>query len=168
MFLHQNLEQLLSDSYVVTTCQQRTEPSALRGYLIDTSASWLYWTPVMAAVEFGTGLSSKQVFYSRAIGLLTSVVLARPLGKFREYWSEQCKTDSDSSWIRKYVTDTAGWCLQVPLYSLQLYISGVTSLENVIKSLAGGLGTTAVLGRPYGYFLDFWRKKFGAKPVLSK
>lgn len=166
MLTHQNLEDLLYQNGTsnITT---KTEPSAVRNYFIDTSASWLFWTPIMTVVEMSSEMDNKQVLYSRTIGLALSTVLARPLGKFREYWSEYLITDSKSSWTRKYVTETTGvWCSQIPLYSLQLFISGA-SLEQGVKSLAKGLATTAVLGRAYGRFLDFWRKRWGGKPVLN-
>ena len=155
------------DEIINSTQNPFRSPSAIRGYLVDTSASWLYWTPIGVISELVAGLETPEILKSRATSLLINMAVARPFGFFRQYWSNLWDTTVESSLVRKLVVDTTAlWCFQIPSYSLQLYLSGA-SLKEGTAALAIGVASSAILGRPYGFFQDKWRKSWGVKPVLS-
>ncbi len=98
---------------------------------------------------------------------ITGLFISRLYGKFREYWAKRCKTDADSSRLRKFVTDTFGGLIfYTPIYSAMMGLSGA-SPEEIALALPAGLTIGTMMSRPYGLFLDKWRKKFGIKPVLD-
>ena len=150
----------------VNSFEYRKQNSKLRNYLVNTTASWLYWTPIMTATECISGLELDEVINSRLTSLVIGAVVAHPHGLFRKYWSDALNITPQSRQFSKYIADTtATWCFQIPLYSLQLYCSG-TSFKEGLTAFGIGLAASAILGRPYGIFQDSWRKLWGTKPVF--
>ena len=156
-----NLEKLVFKYDKIRDC--------IRDYSIDTSARIVCYIPPLAAWEkFVAGMDNKEVLNSRGLAILVNMLIARPYGKFREYWTKICKTDENSSFIRKFVTDTSGSvAFGLPTYFGVLYYSGA-SLEEILTALPFGVVLTATTGRIYGRFLDWYSKKLGGKPVLNK
>jgi hypothetical protein len=71
--------------------------------------------------------------------------------------------------VHRFVVDTivyfSFW--SVSSYIINVVIVGVTLQQYVAISMVGTVNTI-ILARPYGWFLDWWRKKLGPKsPVLS-
>lgn len=141
----------------------------LKNYVVDTTSSWVYWTPLMAMDElFISGMDGEEVLKSRLVAIGMGLIVARPQAIFRQYWADLWKADGDSSKLKKFIVDTtAQMAWQAPLYSTILYFSGV-SWDEGTTALATGLVIGTVFGRFYGYFQDKWRKLWGTKPTLDK
>src|SRR3989338_2297738 len=110
-----------------------------KSYWVDTTASWIYWTPVMSVSETVSGLELEEVAKSRAIGLGVSAVLGRPYGKFRQYWADLWHADAESSRSKKFIVDTTALTVfQIPVYGTMLYFAGA-SLKEGAAAFAIGL-----------------------------
>lgn len=138
-------------------------------YFIDTSAAWVFYAPIMGCTEyFVVGMGSGEVVKSRVFSACVQAVSMRPYGMFREWWAHYWAADLKSSRVRKLSVEVSAMLMQqVPLYSLTLYCSGA-SWQEIGTALPVGICIGAVSARPYGYFLDNWRKLWGAKPVLDE
>ncbi len=142
--------------------------SGFRSYAADTTISWLYWTPVMAAIESLSGLETDEILKSRLASICLGAFIARPQGMFRQYWANLWNADAGSSRVKKLAVDTSAQiCFQVPLYSIILYFSGA-SLKEGIAALSTGVAIGALSARPFGYIQDKWRKLWGTKPTLDR
>ncbi len=139
-----------------------------KGYLTDTSAALIFYNPPFAASEYFVGGLEPEEILSTRIGMsIAALFISRPYGRFREYWTKRCKTNPDSSRLRKFVTDVSGNLIfYTPIYSTIMWANGV-SPEEIALALPAGITTATIMGRPYGWFLDKWRKKFGVKPTLD-
>ncbi len=137
-------------------------------YLVDTTAGWLFYTPLMVISEYGiAGMSGEEVLQSRLYAAAVHAVIMRPYGKYREWWATTWKADAHSTPLKKAVVDTTASILfQLPLYSGILYASGA-SWKEIAVALPAGLAIGTISGRPFGYALDKWRKMWGAKPTLE-
>lgn len=178
-----NLEDSINGHYNLSTNESNPEPledktlnaqhrsswiTSAKNYCIDTTAGWMFYTPLMAASEYLiAGMEGEKVLRSRIYAAGVHALVMRPFGKFREWWAKKWKTDETSSWKRKLFVDTsANVMFQVPVYSAILYHSGAT-IKEIAYALPVGLLIGTLSGRPYGYFLDKCRKVFGAKATLS-
>ena len=140
----------------------------LRDYSIDTSARIMFYIPPLAAWEkFVANMENKEVIKSRSLAVIVNLIIARPYGKFREYWAATCNTNDESSKTRKFLTETIGSIIfGLPTYAGVLYCSGA-SKEEIITALPFGVMLTAVTGRIFGRFLDYYRKRLGGNPILD-
>lgn len=143
--------------------------SVAKNYIVDTTAGISFYTPIMAASEyFIGGMSSDEVLKSRLSAAVYHSVMRRPLGKFRQWYADMWHADAKSSFMKKFLIDTSVTViLQIPVYSAILYSSGA-SMEEITKALPAGIAIGASTGRPFGYFLDKWRKVWGTKPTLDE
>ncbi len=146
-----------------------TKPvSPFANYLVDTTAAWLYWTPVMTLTETLSGMESKEILKSRLMSIALHTFVGRPYGLFRQYWANLWNADASSSRLKKIMVDTSAQiCFQVPTYSTILYFSGA-SLKEGVAALVTGLTVGTLSGRPFGYVQDKWRKLWGARPTLDE
>ena len=144
------------------------KPSTFKNYLVDTSAAIMVYTPLMASVEYFSGMDSDEILKSRLFAAAANTIITRPYTIFREWWAKQWKADAKSSKTKKFLVDTSAMVMvQTPLYSGILYSSGA-SLEDIAVALPSGLIVGALSGRPFGYVLDKWRKLWGTKPTLDE
>lgn len=143
--------------------------SALRNYVVDTTAALGFYTPLMASAEyFVAGMEPEKVLKSRLMAAAYHAIMMRPYGKFRQWWADYWHADHTSHPLKKFAVDTSATILfQVPAYSTILYLAGA-SLKEVLVALPVGLTIGALSGRPFGYVLDKWRKLCGTKPTLDK
>ncbi len=141
--------------------------SAIKNYIIDTSAALSFWTPIMTSIEyFGAGMDSEEVLKSRLAATTVHMTIARPYGKLRQWVADKMGANTESSQSKKFAIDTLAMIsTQAPLYAGILYFSGA-SLQEVVVALPTGLAVGAVSGRPYGYCLDKWRKLWGTKTTF--
>jgi hypothetical protein len=142
--------------------------NSAKEYLVDTSASVTFYTPIMASMEYlVAGMELPEVLTSRIAAASLHLVTSRPFGKFREWYAGKWNADVNSSSTKKFLVDTSALLLyQILLYSSILACSGA-SLEEAVVALPTGLMIGASTGRGYGKFLDRWRKKCGTKPTLE-
>lgn len=157
-----NLEHIISSYY-----QKYKEPvhTFFKKYLIDVTASWTFYIPVMAEAEyFIIGLEPLQVFYSRTFATAIGAITMRPYGVFREWWKKKWQITKESSPFKKFVVDTSAMLIfQIPTYSTILYSVGESP-----KEIAVALPPAALIGifsgRPYGTFRDAW-SDFWTMPI---
>lgn len=138
-------------------------------YLVDVSAAWIFYAPTFATTEyFIAGMSGDKVAKSRLMAAGVQAIIMRPYALFREWWAKYWNAGPKSSQLKKFLVDsTATSIFQIPLYSSMLYLNNC-SFEEGIKALSVGIAMGAASGRPYGFWLDKWRKLCGKKPTLSK
>jgi len=142
--------------------------SPLRSYIVDTTSSWLYWTPLMTVTETISGMEPEQIVKSRLMSIFLHAVLGRPYGMFRQYYANLWNADANSSRKKKYVVDTTAQVIfQVPIYSAMLYFSGASFKEG-ITALATGVAAGVITARGFGYVQDKWRKLWNTKPTLDE
>ena len=143
--------------------------NSITNYIVDTTAAWTFYTPTFATMEYLiAGMESEEILKSRLMAAGVQALVMRPYGKFREYWAKKWNANAESSRLKKFLVDTSALSIfQAPLYSAILYFSDV-SLEEGLRALPVGILIGAASGRPYGYWLDKWRKIWGKKPTLSK
>ena len=142
--------------------------ASLKGYLVDTSARILFYVPAIGVWEkLAAGMENTEVLKSRAGAVLMNLVAGRAHGIIREWLGRMTRTREDSSPARKLVLDTAAaTVVGVTSYSTVLACAGV-SLDEAMIALPFGLLFTSCTGRPYGRFLDWYRRAWGTTPVLD-
>ena len=149
---------------------KKYEPiGSTKAFLIDTSARILFYVPVIGVWEkYVAGMENEEVLKSRLSAVALNFVIGRVHGKIREFFSYITKTDENSSKLRKVVVDTAaGFIVGVSSYAAVLYASGA-SLDEALVAIPFAVGLTTVTGRPFGKFLDVYRKFWGTTPVYEK
>ncbi|MCJ7634476.1 L-alanine exporter AlaE [Candidatus Bathyarchaeota archaeon] len=69
--------------------------------------------------------------------------------------------------IHRFIVDTSGYFSfwSVSSYIINVLIVKIT-LEQYLAISIIGTANTIILARPYGWFLDWWRKKLGPKSVF--
>ena len=62
---------------------------AIKEYFVTTSASIGFYTPLMASMEYATGMEPDKVMFSRMEGAVSALILSYPYSRFRK-WYEWC------------------------------------------------------------------------------
>jgi len=138
-------------------------------YLVDTASALIYSNAVFTPIELlTTGGNLDEVSETRLKMGLVALVISRPYGAFRNFWSQKVwKVDKESSKIKKYVSDvTANLFYYGGIYTI-ISLSTRRDLKEIGVALACASITTAVTGRPYGVFMDYCRKKVGIQPAIK-
>ncbi|MBI2498684.1 L-alanine exporter AlaE [Candidatus Woesearchaeota archaeon] len=142
----------------------------IKSWLVDSVAINLFYTPTLAFNELViAGMGSYETLKARSISIPLGFLLGRPFGRFREFYAKHIfKADENSSKTRKFLVDTtASLVFNAPVYASILTVSGA-SLREIAIGLPSYAILNTVLARPYGWFLDQFRKPFGIKPTLDK
>ena len=128
----------------------------LRSFFADTLALVVFFTITGALNErFVAGMSWSEVATSRGIGAPLMVLTARPYGVWRDWFMKRFP----SKWPT--LSDGAALLLfQVPIYAGILWASGAES-GGILIGAASYAVLMLLLGRPYGIWLEFVRKRFG-------
>lgn len=131
----------------------------LRSFAADTLALVVFFTIVSGLNErFIAAMSWSEVALSRSIGAPLMVLTARPYGYWRDWF---LKITSPASPTATIVMDSiALLAFQVPIYVLIIFASGARGM-GIVTGALGFAGLMLVLGRPYGLWLEFVRKRFG-------
>ncbi len=164
-----NLEKIINEDNLSEKITSSKALKTAKKYIVDTTAGWAFYTPLIGMSEYLiAGMENEAILKSRLSAMAVHAVIMRPYAKFREYWAKKWNVDNESSKLKKFLVDTSAMILvQTPVYTSILYNAGA-SPEEMLKALPAGLAIGALSGRPYGYFLDKWRKIYGEKPVLTK
>src|SRR3989344_2231063 len=85
---------------------EKKSSSNFKKYAVDTTSSWLYWTPIMSTTEYFSGMEADEITTSRLLGIGLGLFVARPYGLFRQYWADQWNADATSSDKKKLLSDT--------------------------------------------------------------
>ena len=105
------------------------------------------------------GLTIKQSALVRLTAIPVMLFAGRPYGIYRDWLIRRLPESSQNELNVSAVDILANTSFQVTLYVILLTVNGA-SIEQVLKAAATAAVVNFVIGRPYGYFLDFWRKLF--------
>lgn len=113
-----------------------------------------------------SGMTMFQSLQSRSMAIPLNMLVARPYGVFRD-WMFSGLGVHKSRWLSKTAVDMLALTVfMVPQYVTVLLIVGAETAQIVSASISLVL-MTMIIGRPYGFYLDFCRKWFGfVKPSL--
>ena|SRR3989344_9284720 len=142
----------------------------IKNWLVDSTAINVFYTPTLAFNELViAGMGSYETLKARLISIPLGFLLGRPFGWCRQIYAKHIfKADENSSKTRKFLVDTtASLVFNAPVYASILTVSGA-SLNEIAIGLPSYAILNTVLARPYGWFLDQFRKPFGIKPTLDK
>jgi len=136
------------------------EGCSLRRFLADTTAMIIFSTCVGMFIEIiVAGLTIEQSALVRLTAIPVILFAGRPYGIYRD-WLLRCLPETSRTELSVSAVDTlANTSFQVSLYVILLAMNGA-STEQVLKASTTAAVVNFVIGRPYGYFLDFWRKLF--------
>jgi len=142
--------------------------SSFKAYWVDTTARILWYVPILGLWEkFVVGMDNSEVFISRTAAIAWNLGIGRLHGKIREWLSTLTGITAQSPRYKKFFLDTlTGLIVTSVSYTASLALSGASFEEAKIAlpfALAFGIAT----GRPYGRYLDWYRKKWHTKPVLN-
>jgi len=143
--------------------------NATTNYLVDVSAAMMFYQPLMFTMEKVVArLEDEEILKTRLTSMAVNALTMRPYGLFREVWAKFWNADGKSHPIKKMLVDASlASTYTLTVYSTILYFSGV-SLEEGLTAVSSAVAISAATGRPFGWWLDKWRKTWGKEPTLSK
>ncbi|WP_102957601.1 L-alanine exporter AlaE [Mangrovicella endophytica] len=131
----------------------------VRSFLADTIALILFFTVTSGLNErFVAGMAWNEVLVSRSLGALLMVLTARPYGLWRSWFLE--RLHPSTGWGTLLSDGLALLLFQVPIY-LAIILAGGADLSAALRGAASFAVLMLVLGRPYGLWLQFVRRRFG-------
>ncbi len=144
---------------------QSAKQSKWRSFIADTLALITFFTVTGVVNErFVAGMAWDQIVDARLLGAILMVPSGRPYGLWRD-WFIRHATQSRTSQI---LWDTSALVsFQVPIYAAILAVSGA-DLDEVLRGSLGVIVIMLVLGRPYGAYLGFIRRRFGCCSASQK
>jgi hypothetical protein len=130
-----------------------------RDFIADTLALVVFFTITSGLNErFVAGMDWSEVAVSRGIGAPLMVLTARPYSLWRSF--VMAKVDPSSRWGSILADTVALMAFQVPIYLAIIAAGGARGMAIVTGTL-GFAALMLVLGRPYGLWLEFVRRRFG-------
>ena len=91
-----------------TQVRENTFLNSAKEYLVDTSASVTFYTPLMASMEYLVAdMEPNEVLASRVAAAGLHLVTSRLYGKFREWYADKWDANSESSRLKKFGVDTS-------------------------------------------------------------
>ncbi len=138
----------------------------VRSFLADTLALVLFFTVTSGLNErFVVGMAWREIFVSRGIGAVLMVLTARPYGLWRTWFLAKARPSTRS---RTLLADGLALLLfQVPIY-FGIVLAGGADLPSALRGSLSFAVLMLVLGRPYGLWLDFVRRRFGLEEPGQK
>ena len=133
----------------------------MKRFLVDTSAMVIFSTLLGAFVEMVVaGLEPTQSISIRLAAIPVMLVAGRPYGLYRDKLFEWFG-GKHATQVRLVLIDTvANMTFQLPLY-LGLLAWGGASPRQMLVAASSILVLAGISGRPYGVFLNYWRRLFG-------
>jgi len=137
----------------------------VKAFLVDTIATICFFTFIVAVVELLViGLEPKQVLIARLFMAPVMAVTGRPYGLWRDWAFARLRPSRRVS--KAFVDIGAFVSFQLPVYVVSLAVVGATAAEMLIAAGIATLGMS-ILSRPFGLFLEFFRKKAGILALES-
>lgn len=166
------LEKLITEDSSSSTVDEKvveSNESELRSYIVTNIAANTFYQPCFFLIEYGlAGWEFEKSLKARGCGLLMGLGLNWVYDKYRKAWSKLCKTDADSSRLKKFIVDTLGNIVfMLPISLLICYLVDADTQETAIATTLSTIFSLSS-GRPYGFWLDNVKKYFGIKPTLEK
>ena len=131
----------------------------VRSFIADTLALVIFFTIVSGLNErFLAGMAWNEVLVARGIGAPLMVLTARPYGVWRDWVMRKANPQTPATGV---MADSAALLLfQVPIYACIIFAGGARGY-GIVSGTLGFAVLMLVLGRPYGVWLDFVRRRFG-------
>jgi len=139
-------------------------------FVVDGAACAAFYTPVMTATEYLSGMEWNEIETTRSIGAATSLLSGYGISLLRQYGGKllsatRNNTGKFSGPKKKIIDIVVGMATTMPPYAPVLYVAGASAKEMMI-ALVVGSAAAAVAGLTYGHFSDWWRKSWGLESVL--
>lgn len=132
-----------------------------RAFIADTLALILFFTTTGIVNErFVAGMSWEQVWHARVLGAALMIPVGRPYGAWRDRLMRHAKPTRLSQLLWDSLALVS---FQVPIYVAIIALNGATGRGLLLGTL-GAIVMMLCLGRPYGAFLNWVRKRFGLPP----
>lgn len=119
-------------------------------------------------VELGVlHMTLNQSLRSRVMSIPLNILTARPYGIYRDWIIRTLEAALPNS-HSKFAGDILAFCsFQVPLYILILVSSGA-SVSQALQGSVVVIFVSLLSGRPYGIFLDFFRRLLNSRELPQK
>ena len=129
------------------------------------SFSYLVALPIELVIA---GMSWREHLQVRLVALLLNTAVARPFGLWRDWVFRYFDACTQDTFIKLYLLDTAVFLsFQMPLYVGNLILGGAGGAEILKAALTVSL-IAGLLGRPYGFYLDWLRIRTGLHAATSR
>lgn len=147
---------------------QPSRRDRLKAFWVDVFVMNTFSYVVAAPLELWiAGMSWQAHLQARLIGLLINSIIGRPYGLWREFLVARTGLTEASSGGKKYAVETLIFLsFQLPVYVTILAISGA-DWDGIVHAAGTACLIAGFLGRPYGIYLDFVRRKVGLPPVTA-
>ncbi|HEX4909176.1 MAG TPA: L-alanine exporter AlaE [Permianibacter sp.] len=157
-----------SASKTATISAQPSRRDRLKAFWVDVFVMNTFSYVVAAPLELWiAGMSWQAHLQARLIGLLINSIIGRPYGLWREFLVARTGLTEASSGSKKYAVETLIFLsFQLPVYVTILAISGA-DWDGIVHAAGTACLIAGFLGRPYGIYLDFVRRKVGLPPVTA-
>src|SRR3989344_1332031 len=141
----------------------------IKNWLVDSIAINVFYTPALAFNELIiAGMSPYTTLKARLISIPLGFVLGRPFGIWRQFYADHIfKADEKSGKIRKFLVDTTASLIFNGIVYIGILKSSGASWKEIGIAMGSYVILNIILSRPYGWFLDKFRKPFGVKPTLD-
>ncbi|MCO7224972.1 L-alanine exporter AlaE [Pleionea sp. CnH1-48] len=149
----------------MSSSEKRPFLSAWVDIFAMNSFSYIVALPIELIIA---GMSWQEHLKVRLAALVLNTLVARPFGIWRDFVIKRFGIREDSRFIKVYLVDTLVFLsFQLPLYVGNMILGGADWGEimkaSVTVSLIAGL-----LGRPYGIYLDFIKRRVGLSIAFEK
>jgi len=140
----------------------------VKRYCVDSLATVLFFTVVATLAEvFVARMSLDQVLTSRSTAIPVMLLTGRPYGLWRDLWFRFGAAERRSGAARLALDVGAFLTFQVPVYAGILWISGASGAQ-MAAALGSATVMMALVGRPFGVFLEFCRGLARVAPRASR
>jgi hypothetical protein len=129
------------------------------------SFSYLVALPIEIVIA---GMSWREHVQVRLVALLLNTLVARPFGLWRDWVFQRFAAQHSDGFLKLYLLDTTVFLsFQMPLYVGNLVLGGAGAAEIFKAALTVSL-IAGLLGRPYGYYLDWLRTRAGLQAATAR
>ncbi|MEK6960357.1 MAG: L-alanine exporter AlaE [Nanoarchaeota archaeon] len=148
----------------VSGLEDRLTTAKPRNAIPDTISAVTFSVGVMGAIELLSGLSIGQVVRSRAFMGTVNLIAGAPYGAYRDYVIEKGGATEPGNRLRKAACDMAASASFYGVIYLGNLLMNCDNTDQVARSWAYGIGLGTVIGVPFGYYMEWMRKWYGAGP----
>lgn len=140
----------------------------MRKFFVDTFTMIIFSIIIGAVIEMGISrLTFWQFLQARFWGTIINLLTGRIYGVFRDWIFRIFKVRKEEK-IKKALVDTFAFAIfQAPLYAFVLFVAGANVYQILTACSTLTAASSFLLGRPYGIFLDFFRRFFGATEAVK-
>jgi hypothetical protein len=111
-----------------------------------------------------SGLSIFQSLQSRLMAIPLNTAVARPYGMYRDWLFFKTRAREKGRLAPAAVDIFALWTFMMPQYAAVLFFVGAAPAQILTACLTVSV-LMSLIGRPYGLYLELWRRVFGLVEV---